>query len=235
MFAACSTSPVQTRRAASTVAPTTCADASCMPSKVGLSGGAEPALLDHAGAGPCRPAAPRRCTPGRAPSRPARRRPSAPAPSRRPGPPPSVGEHAELAGQQHGEVDPDRGHRVAGPEVVVGERRVEHDAGGTGHAPTLPWRASLRSGCDHPREHHPLDRRRDVRRHVRPHVAGVQPGHRRASPARSTSPRRPTSSRRRHRQGGRRAAGGTPRCPSAPASCSRSARCCTRAPTSSPR
>jgi hypothetical protein len=33
----------------------------------------------------------------------------------------------ELLGQPHGEVDPDRRHRVVRAEVVLGERRVEDD------------------------------------------------------------------------------------------------------------
>ena len=48
------------------------------------------------------------------------------------------GEHPELLGEPDREVDPHRGHGVGRPEVVVGERRVEHDAGGAGHAARLP-------------------------------------------------------------------------------------------------
>jgi hypothetical protein len=43
---------------------------------------------------------------------------------RRDHPEPAAG-HLELMGQLHGELDPDRGHRVVRTEVVVGERRVE--------------------------------------------------------------------------------------------------------------
>ena len=53
--------------------------------------------------------------------------------------------------EPHGQVDPDRGHRVGGPEVVLGERRVEHhasrDPAHAGMPVTLPvlWTAVLTS------------------------------------------------------------------------------------------
>ena len=50
----------------------------------------------------------------------------------------AVREHPELLGEQHGEVDAHRRHRVRRSEVVVGQRGVEDDARRSGHAARLP-------------------------------------------------------------------------------------------------
>jgi hypothetical protein len=46
-------------------------------------------------------------------------------------------EHAELAGQPHRQLDPDRAHRMAAPEVVRRQILVVHQPAVTAHTMTL--------------------------------------------------------------------------------------------------
>ncbi len=125
MLALCCDSPVQTCRNASWLAPTTWAAASCMPRKTGLSSVPRPQpLLAGAGVVP-------HPVDGLDQLRVVHRGDQLLVSDRRghDRQPVVAADDPELGGQPHGQVDPDRRHRVGRPEVVLGQRLVEDDRG----------------------------------------------------------------------------------------------------------